>query len=112
MVTLTQMVEVPAPGGRRSAPGWQRYVRRLAVLVVGGALLIAGVVMIALPGPALVVIPLGLAVLATEFEIARRWRDRLVRFVRRRYDMARARRRVRPPTERPPTADALRDRPL
>ena len=33
----------------------------------------AGVIMIILPGPALVVIPLGLLVLASEFLIIRRW---------------------------------------
>jgi tellurite resistance protein TerC len=44
----------------------------LIVLVVGGTLLLIGVAMIVLPGPAFVVIPAGLAVLATEFLWARR----------------------------------------
>jgi uncharacterized protein (TIGR02611 family) len=92
--------------------GWRRHVRRALVLLIGGALIIAGVVMLILPGPAFVVIPAGLAVLSTEFAVARRWRDSLVHFVRRRYRQARTRRRARPITERPPTADPLRERPM
>lgn len=49
------------------------FVRRVIVMVIGGTLLLAGVAMIVLPGPAIVVAPLGLAVLATEFVWARRW---------------------------------------
>jgi tellurite resistance protein TerC len=45
---------------------------RLIILVVGGTLLVVGVAMIVLPGPAFVVIPAGLAILATEFVWARR----------------------------------------
>jgi tellurite resistance protein TerC len=47
-------------------------VRKIIVLVIGGTVLLLGVVMIALPGPAIVVIPAGLAILATEFLWARR----------------------------------------
>jgi uncharacterized protein (TIGR02611 family) len=39
--------------------------------VAGFTVLIVGVAMIVLPGPAVVVIPLGLAILATEFVWAR-----------------------------------------
>jgi len=46
--------------------------RRLVVIVVGFTLLAGGIAMIVLPGPALVVIPVGLAVLATEFLWARK----------------------------------------
>ena len=49
-----------------------RGLWRLGVLVVGVALLLAGIVMIVTPGPALVFIPLGLGVLATEFAWARK----------------------------------------
>ena len=51
-----------------------RVLRRVAVLVGGGALLTIGVAMIVLPGPAVVVIPAAIGVLAIEFEWARRWR--------------------------------------
>lgn len=48
-------------------------IRKIAVGIVGGAVLIAGIAMMVLPGPAFVVIPVGLAILATEFPCARRW---------------------------------------
>ena len=49
------------------------FVRRAIVAVIGGTILLVGIAMIVLPGPAVVVIPVGLAVLATEFVWARRW---------------------------------------
>jgi tellurite resistance protein TerC len=48
-----------------------RQARRLIVLVIGGTVLLIGVALLVLPGPAFVVIPLGLAILATEFRWAR-----------------------------------------
>ena len=42
------------------------------VLIIGGTVLLIGIVMIVTPGPAFIVIPAGLAVLAIEFEWARR----------------------------------------
>ncbi|MDG2049435.1 MAG: PGPGW domain-containing protein [Myxococcota bacterium] len=53
-----------------------RWARRTAVLLAGGALLTLGIALIVLPGPAVVVIPAALGVLATEFEWAKRWRAR------------------------------------
>ena len=50
-----------------------RWARRIAVSVIGGTLLLVGVAMMVLPGPALVVIPLALGVLGIEFAWARRW---------------------------------------
>lgn len=46
--------------------------KRLVVIVIGFTILAAGIAMIVLPGPAIVVIPVGLAVLATEFIWARK----------------------------------------
>ncbi len=46
--------------------------KRLIIIATGCTILAAGVAMIVLPGPAIVVIPLGLAVLATEFLWARK----------------------------------------
>jgi len=43
------------------------------VAIAGGLVLVAGVAMIVLPGPAVVAIPAGLGILALEFEFARRW---------------------------------------
>ncbi|MBM4266203.1 MAG: hypothetical protein FJ144_06275 [Deltaproteobacteria bacterium] len=51
--------------------------RRLVVFVIGGTVVSAGVAMLVLPGPAIVVIPAGLAILATEFAWARRLLDRV-----------------------------------
>lgn len=44
-----------------------RSAKRIVVAVVGGALVILGVALLALPGPGLLVVFAGLAVLATEF---------------------------------------------
>jgi tellurite resistance protein TerC len=49
-----------------------RKAKRLITAVIGFTVLIAGVAMIVLPGPAVVVIPAGLAILASEFVWARR----------------------------------------
>lgn len=47
-------------------------LRKLIVAVIGITILLLGIVMVVLPGPAFIVIPIGLAVLATEFAWARR----------------------------------------
>jgi len=47
--------------------------RRVIVAVAGSLVLLLGIALIVLPGPAFLVIPAGLAILATEFEWARRW---------------------------------------
>jgi tellurite resistance protein TerC len=49
-----------------------RQAKRLVVIVIGFTILAAGIAMIVLPGPAVVVIPVGLALLATEFLWARK----------------------------------------
>lgn len=51
-------------------------VKRLLVTVFGGTILGIGLLLLVLPGPAFLVIPLGLAVLATEYVWARRWLKR------------------------------------
>jgi uncharacterized protein (TIGR02611 family) len=48
-----------------------RILRRIVVAVIGGTILLIGIALIVLPGPAFVVIPLGLVVLASEFAWAR-----------------------------------------
>lgn len=49
------------------------------MLLAGGTTLLVGVLMVVLPGPAILVIPAGLLLLATEFLWARRWIIRLGR---------------------------------
>lgn len=51
--------------------------RRMVVGIVGTTILLLGLVMIVLPGPAVLVIPLGLGILAAEFTWARSWLERL-----------------------------------
>jgi hypothetical protein len=48
-------------------------LRRALVFVFGAAVLLLGLAMIFLPGPAIVVIPAGLVILGFEFAWARRW---------------------------------------
>jgi tellurite resistance protein TerC len=57
----------------------KRRLRRIVVALAGGTVLVVGVAMIVLPGPAVIVIPAGLAILATEFLWARRMLHRVKR---------------------------------
>ena len=50
-----------------------KLVRRVIVSVIGATVLLIGIALLVLPGPAIVVIPIGLAILATEYAWARRW---------------------------------------
>ena len=50
-----------------------RQARRVVILIVGSSILLIGVVMIFLPGPAILIIPVGLGVLSIEFAWARLW---------------------------------------
>ncbi len=54
-----------------------KSARRVVVAVVGSTILALGVAMLVLPGPAVVVIPIGLGILATEFVWARRYLRRM-----------------------------------
>lgn len=54
-----------------------RHARRVIISVVGFTILILGLTMIVLPGPAIIVIPLGLVILAGEFVWAKRLLDRV-----------------------------------
>ena len=54
-----------------------KTARRIAVAVVGSTVLLVGIIMIVTPGPAIVVIPVGLAILGLEFAWARYWLKRL-----------------------------------
>lgn len=49
------------------------WARRIVVGVIGGSILLLGVAMIVLPGPAIIVIPIGLGILGLEFAWARFW---------------------------------------
>ncbi len=60
--------EKKSGGGKKESKA-----RRFAVGIIGGTVLLIGVALIVLPGPAFIVIPAGLAILATEFAWANRW---------------------------------------
>ena len=66
--------------GLHSPIQWLRWIgrnsKRLAVFLVGTAIVGAGLAMLVLPGPGLLIIIVGLAVLATEFVWAERALDR------------------------------------
>lgn len=47
-------------------------IRKIILAIIGFTVLIIGIAMIVLPGPAFVVIPIGLGILATEFIWARK----------------------------------------
>ena len=59
-----------------------RLAKKIVVATVGVSVMLVGVVMIMTPGPAIVVIPAGLAILAVEFAWARRWLRRVKAYVR------------------------------
>jgi tellurite resistance protein TerC len=54
-----------------------KVAKRIVVTVVGLSILVIGIVMIIAPGPALILIPVGLAILGLEFAWARYWLKRL-----------------------------------
>jgi UPF0716 family protein affecting phage T7 exclusion len=54
-----------------------RFGKRVLIAIAGGILMLAGAAMLVLPGPGLLTIALGLAVLALEFERPRIWLARL-----------------------------------
>ena len=77
--------EAAPPGGTPSAVDQfvrmsLRQIRRLAILLIGATVVLIGLIMLVTPGPALVVVPVGLAILAIEFT----WARRLLRQVRER----------------------------
>jgi uncharacterized protein (TIGR02611 family) len=81
------MIMEPQPGREQSigSSSWTKrfssiwstenikLVRRVIVSVIGVTVLLIGVALLVLPGPAFIVIPIGLAILATEYAWARRW---------------------------------------
>lgn len=54
-----------------------RLAKRLIVVVTGFTVLAIGIAMIVLPGPAIIIIPLGISILATEFVWAKRFLEKM-----------------------------------
>ena len=59
------MGAVPSPG--EVARFIARSSKRIAVSIVGGVLVLGGIAMLVLPGPGILVVALGFAVLGTEY---------------------------------------------
>ena len=55
----------------------QKQAKRIAIGIAGGTVLVLGIAMIVLPGPAFIVIPAGLGILGLEFAWARYWLRKL-----------------------------------
>ncbi len=66
--------------------------RKIVVSVVGGLLLLAGIVMIVTPGPAFILIPLGLLLLGSEFAWAEKCAQKVIDFLYRLRDKWRKKR--------------------
>jgi uncharacterized protein (TIGR02611 family) len=50
-----------------------KLARRIVIAMIGTTVVLIGVAMLVLPGPAVIVIPLGLGILSIEFAWARHW---------------------------------------
>jgi uncharacterized protein (TIGR02611 family) len=66
----------------------KRHGRRVAVTVVGSVVVLAGLVMCVLPGPGILTVAAGLAILATEYEWARRLLHKVRQSARDTYERA------------------------
>jgi hypothetical protein len=75
--------------------------RKIIVGIVGGVCFLAGVIMIVTPGPAIVFIPLGLLLLASEFKWAERWSQRCMNFTHKCREKWRERKRRRAAQAKP-----------
>jgi putative transmembrane protein PGPGW len=65
------------------APNALARARRLVRIVIGFTVLLAGVAMLVLPGPGILVVGLGLLILSAEFLWARRLLEKVKRMGRR-----------------------------
>ncbi|MEW6508602.1 MAG: PGPGW domain-containing protein [Bacteroidota bacterium] len=54
-----------------------KQLKRITIILVGFTVLSIGILMIVLPGPAFILIPVGLSILATELIWAKKLRDKL-----------------------------------
>ena len=57
-------------------------VKRFLVTLIGFTILIIGIVMIVFPGPAFIIIPLGLAILGTEYVWANKMFEKMKKGVK------------------------------
>ena len=79
-----------------------RFARRVLITIAGVIVILAGIAMLVLPGPGLLTIVLGLMILGSEFEFARRWVERIKFRMRQGVDYARSRLGRKNPPPAPP----------
>lgn len=60
----------------------KKGARKIAIGIIGGLVLVAGIIAIPYPGPGWLIVFAGLAILATEFE----WANRVLEYARGKYD--------------------------
>jgi hypothetical protein len=72
----------PATYAFQPENGTLRLAKKIVVATLGTSVLLLGVLMIVTPGPAIIVIPAGLAILAVEFAWARRWLRRVKAYIK------------------------------
>jgi tellurite resistance protein TerC len=74
-----------------------RWGKRVVIAIIGGLVVAVGVMMIVLPGPAFVVIPLGLGILSLEFERPRVWLVQMREYIARTAEKVKTKSRRKPP---------------
>lgn len=101
-----QIVESTAVDSRAKRT-WRltyRTARRIVIAVIGATVVLLGIAMLILPGPGLLTIIGGLALLGLEFAFAKRWLERIKTTTRWAVDEAKRRvGRKSPPGPTPPT---------
>ena len=79
-----------------------RTARRIVIAVIGSTVVLLGIAMLVLPGPGLLTIVGGLAILGLEFAFAKRWLERIKSTTRKAVDEAKRRVRRKPRGDAPP----------
>lgn len=63
-----------------------KQIKRVVVAVIGFTILAIGILLIVFPGPAFIVIPIGLSILATEFVWAKRLLEKVKKGIKKTKD--------------------------
>jgi tellurite resistance protein TerC len=73
-----------------------RQIKKVVIFVVGMTVLLFGIALLVLPGPAFLVIPAGLAILSVEFAWAKHWLHKARGIAARAADKVRGRKKAEP----------------
>lgn len=63
-----------------------KQIKRFFIALIGFTILTIGIILIVFPGPAFIVIPIGLSILATEFVWAKRLLEKVKRGIKKTKD--------------------------